>query len=155
MNRIRIFLATLLASASGAAAIADAHAGSNPAQAAKVAKVQLRKTKLGRILVDSSGFTLYRFMIDPRNKDRCVMVSECPGVWPPLTTSGRPIAGPGVNTSLLSTIRLPNGKKQVTYAGHPLYGYSPATERGETAYIGTVQFGGAWDALNASGRAVK
>jgi predicted lipoprotein with Yx(FWY)xxD motif len=155
MNRIRIFLATLLASASGAAAIADAHAGSNPAQAAKVAKVQLRKTKLGRILVDSSGFTLYRFMIDPRNKDRCVMVSECPRVWPPLTTSGRPIAGPGVNTSLLSTIRLPNGKKQVTYAGHPLYGYSPATERGETAYIGIVQFGGAWDAVNASGRAVK
>src|SRR5690242_3623008 len=119
MIRIRILLATLLTGAFGAAAIADAHAGSSPARAAKVAKVQLRKTKLGRILVDSSGFTLYRFSIDPRNKDRCVMVSECTQVWRPLTTSGRPIAGPGVNASLLSTIRLPSGKKQVTYAGHP------------------------------------
>ena len=155
MNRIRIALATLLTGAFGAAAIADANAASSPAQAAKVAKVQLRKTTLGRILVDSSGFTLYRFMIDPRNKDRCVMVSECAHVWRPLTTSGRPTAGPGVNASLLSTIRLPNGKKQVTYAGHPLYGYSPATERGETAYIGVEQFGGAWDAVNAAGRAVK
>lgn len=155
MNRIRILLATLLAGAASAAAIADAHAGSNPAQAAKVAKVQLRKTKLGRILVNSSGFTLYRFMIDPRNKDKCVTVKECAQVWPPLTTSGRPIAGPGVNSSLLSTIRLPNGKKQVTYAGHPLYGYAPATERGETAYIGEMQFGGTWDAVNAAGRAVK
>ena len=155
MNRIRILLAALLASAASAVAIAEAYAGPNPAQAAKVAKVQLRKTKLGRILVDSSGFTLYRFMIDPRNKDRCVMVSECPHVWPPLTTSGRPIAGPGVNSSLLSTIRLPNGKKQVTYAGHPLYGYAPATERGETAYIGEMQFGGTWDAVNSAGHAVK
>jgi predicted lipoprotein with Yx(FWY)xxD motif len=155
MNRTRILLATLLAGAVGSAAIADAHARSTSAQAAKVAKVELRKTKLGRILVNSSGFTLYRFMIDPRNKDRCVMVSECPQVWPPLTSSGRPLAGPGVNSSLLSTIRLPSGKKQVTYAGHPLYLYAPATERGETAYAGTIQFGGAWDALNAAGRAVK
>lgn len=155
MTRIRIVLATLLAGAASAAVLADAHAGSNPAQAARVAKVQLRKTKLGRILVNSSGFTLYRFTLDSRNKDKCAMVSECPQVWPPLTSSGRPIAGPGVNSSLLSTIRLPSGKKQVTYAGHPLYLYAPSSERGETAYVGAEQFGGVWDAVNAAGRAVK
>ena len=155
MNRIRILLATLLVGAGGSAAIADAHAGSTSAHAAKAAKVELRKTERGRILVNSSGFTLYRFMIDPRNKDRCVMVSECPQVWPPLTTSGRPLAGPGVSSSLLSTISLPNGKKQVTYAGHPLYRYAPATERGETSYIGVKQFGGVWEAVNAAGRGVK
>jgi predicted lipoprotein with Yx(FWY)xxD motif len=155
MNRIRIVLAALLASAVSAAAIADAQAGSTSATAARVARVQLRKTKLGPILVNSSGFTLYRFMIDPRNKDRCVMVSECPHVWPALTTSGRPVAGPGVSSALLSTIRLPNGKKQVTYAGHPLYMYAPSTEAGETAYVGVEQFGGTWDAVNAAGRPVK
>jgi predicted lipoprotein with Yx(FWY)xxD motif len=155
MNRIRVLLATLLAGVASAAAIADAHAGSNPAQAAKVAKVQLRKTSLGRILVESSGFTLYLFTIDPRNKDRCVMVSECAHVWPPLTTTGRPVAGPGVKSSLLSTIKLPNGKKQVTYAGHPLYRYAPSTERGETAYVGAEGFGGMWEAVNAAGHSVK
>ena len=66
-----------------------------------------------------------------------------------------PIAGHGVRASLLSTIRLPSGARQVTYAGHPLYLYREATERGETGYIGVSHFGGTWDALNASGGTVR
>jgi predicted lipoprotein with Yx(FWY)xxD motif len=83
------------------------------------------------------------------------MVSECTQTWPPFTTTGRPIAGTGAKASLLSTIRLPNGRKQVTYAGHPLYLYSPASERGETGYVGQMSFGGNWDAVNAAGKLVK
>jgi predicted lipoprotein with Yx(FWY)xxD motif len=154
MRRINVLLAGLLLSAAGAGAAATAQA-TPTAHAAGAAKVQLRRTSLGKILVNSSGFTLYRFTRDPRNKDTCVMVSECTQVWPPLTTSGRPVAGPGVKSSLLSTIKLSNGRKQVTYAGHPLYLYQPASERGETTYAGTVQFGGSWDAVNAAGKLVK
>ena len=82
-------------------------------------------------------------------------ISQCLGTWPALTTSGKPIAGPGVKASLLSTIRLPNGKKQVTYAGHALYRYANAEERGETTYVSAIQFGGTWDAVNAAGNTVK
>lgn len=155
MKRTRILFAALLAGALGAAAITDAQAGASLARTARAAKVELRSTSLGRILVNASGFTLYRFTIDPRNKDMCVMVHECAQLWPPLTSSAHPVAGPGVSSSLLSTIKLPSGARQVTYAGHPLYLYAPAGERGETAYVGVTQFGGTWLALNSAGHSVK
>jgi hypothetical protein len=43
----------------------------------------------------------------------------------------------------------------VTYAGHPLYLYAPASERGETYYVGATSFGGTWEAVSAAGRGVK
>jgi predicted lipoprotein with Yx(FWY)xxD motif len=153
MRRTHLLLAGLLA---GLAAIPTAAgAASRGAHAARVAKVQLRHTEAGKILVNSAGFTLYRFTRDSRGKDTCVMVMECPQIWPALTTTGRPQAGPGVKSSLLSTIKLPNGRKQVTYAGWPLYMYAPSSERGETAYIGFEAFGGKWDAVSATGKLVK
>jgi predicted lipoprotein with Yx(FWY)xxD motif len=152
MSRIATTLAATLAAGLAAAVGAQGQPG---AQAANAAKVQLRSTGLGRILVSSAGFTLYRFTRDGRNSDACLMVSGCAKVWPPLTTSGRPLAGPGVKPSLLSSIRLPSGARQVTYAGHPLYLYAPASERGETYYVGATSFGGTWEAVSAAGRGVK
>ena len=72
-----------------------------------------------------------------------------------LTTTGKPKAGPGVSASKLSTITLSGGAKQVTYAGHPLYLYSFASGPGDTSYVGAMQFGGSWYAINAAGHAVK
>jgi predicted lipoprotein with Yx(FWY)xxD motif len=153
MRRLPLLAAGLIAGAAGISTAAGAQPTS--ARAARAAKVQLRKTSAGKILVNSSGFTLYRFTRDTRGKDACVMVSECPQTWPALTTSARPLAGPGVKASLLSTIKLPNGRKQVTYAGYPLYMYAPSSERGETSYIGFEAFGGKWDAVNAKGKLVR
>jgi predicted lipoprotein with Yx(FWY)xxD motif len=153
MKRLGVFFAVLLACAAGAVAVAGASAPR--AGVARVAKVQLRHTELGKILVNAAGFTVYRFTRDPRNKDTCMGVENCSEIWPPLLTSGHPIAGAGVKKSLLSSIRLPNGKRQVTYAGHPLYLYSPSTERGETSYVGFSSYGGTWYAVNAAGNYVK
>lgn len=153
MKRLSVFFAVLLVCAAGAVAVAGA--SGERAVAAKAAKVSLRHTELGKILVNAAGFTLYHFSRDPRNKDTCMGTENCPEIWPPLLTSGRPIAGSGVKSSLLSSIRLPNGKRQVTYAGHPLYMYSPSSERGETSYVGFSSYGGTWYALNAAGKSVK
>jgi predicted lipoprotein with Yx(FWY)xxD motif len=155
VKRTSILLAAVLGAAASISATAGAEASVPSAGASRVAKVQLRHTSLGNILVDGSGFTLYRFTSDPRNRDMCVKISECPGTWPALSTSGRPVAGHGVKASLLSTITLPGGRKQVTYAGHPLYLYKPAEERGETTYIGAMQFGGTWYGVNGAGTNVK
>jgi predicted lipoprotein with Yx(FWY)xxD motif len=119
------------------------------------ATVKLGNTGLGKILERKSGFTLYAFTKDRRNKDKCVAISGCASTWPPLTTGGKPIAGPGVKASLLGTITLAHGVKQVTYAGRPLYTYSGDTSRGEVDYPGTPDFGGTWDAVNAAGHMVK
>jgi predicted lipoprotein with Yx(FWY)xxD motif len=153
MRRMQLLLAGLLIGTAGVSTVASA--APSTAHGARAAKVQLRKTSAGKILVDARGFTLYRFTRDSRNKDTCVMVSECSQIWPPLTTGGRPTAGSGVKGSLLSTIKLPNGRKQVTYAGWPLYLYQPSSERGETSYIGFEAFGGKWDAVSSAGKLVK
>jgi predicted lipoprotein with Yx(FWY)xxD motif len=161
MRRVHVLLAGLLA-AGAAAATAGAQVPPTGAHAAKAAKVQLRGTSKGKILVNASGFTLYRFTKDPRNKNTCLTSggegygsSSCTEVWPPLTTSGKPLAGAGVKSSLLGTIKLPGGRKQVTYAGHPLYLYSAASRPGETSYIGVKSFGGTWDAVSGAGGLVK
>ena len=119
------------------------------------AKLELHKTNVGTILVDGRGFTVYAFTKDARNKDNCTSISGCPTVWPPLTTSGKPIAGRGVKTSLIGTITLRRGAKQVTYGGHPLYRYLGDSGPGETYYVNVFQSGGYWPAVNAAGREVK
>jgi predicted lipoprotein with Yx(FWY)xxD motif len=160
MMRIHQLRRGLLAGAATIAAFAAiatvvTPAGASSAHAARAQMIQLRHTSIGKVLVDSSGFTVFHFSKDTGKKNTCVTTSECSTTWPALTTSGKPTAGPGVSASQLSTITLPGGVHQVTYAGHPLYRYSLASERGETAYAGVKQFGGTWFALSASGASVK
>jgi predicted lipoprotein with Yx(FWY)xxD motif len=147
--------ALLTGAVSASAAATAAQASPVTAYSARAAKVQLRHTSLGNVLVTSSGFTLYEFTRDHAGADTCVHIGGCSETWPPLQTSGRPTAGPGVKASLLSSTRLPGGKTQATYAGHPLYTYSGDSGPGETSYVGQSVFGGHWYALNASGGAVK
>ncbi len=118
------------------------------------ALVNLRHTRIGSILVASSGYTLYAFGPDRRNQDVCVKTPECLSLWPALTTRGTPRAGKGINSRLLGTIKLGRGL-QVTYAGHPLYFYKYDTRPGEIANVNILQFGGRWPAVNAAGRLVK
>ncbi len=45
--------------------------------------------------------------------------------WPAFTTNGEPEAGPGVRGALLGTVYRQGIGDQVTYAGHPLYLFTP------------------------------
>ncbi len=45
----------------------------------------------------------------------------CEQYWPPVLTAGSPKAGSGVNQHALGAIRRPDGSRQVTYKGRPLY----------------------------------
>ena len=125
------------------------------ASAPRGARIQLQSTALGKILTNGRGFTLYMFTTDMRNHNMCLGIRGCPSVWPALATSGKPLAGSGVKTSLLGMINVGSGKRQVTYAGHPLYTYSGDTGPRSTAYVGFRQFGGSWYALRAAGSAVR
>ncbi len=117
--------------------------------------VKLASTSVGKILVNGKGFTVYAFSKDSHNKDVCVTKKGCTGTWPPVTTKSKPVAGPGLKGKLLGTIKLPNGHKQITYAGHPLYRYAFDSSRASTDYVGQPDFGGHWDAVNAAGKIVK
>ena len=147
MRRITITVAVMAAVALGATGVASA--GGSPA------KLQLRKTNVGTILVNSKGFTIYAFTKDSPNIDRCVKIKGCASVWPMVTTTGKAIAGAGVKASLIGTITPRRGVHQVTYAGHPLYTYLGDSQPGQTLYVNFFQFGGHGPALNAAGREVK
>jgi predicted lipoprotein with Yx(FWY)xxD motif len=124
------------------------------AHAARGAKLQLRQTALGSILVNGGGHTVFAFARDSRNHDRCASIAGCNGIWPMVTTNGTPTLGPGVKRSLVGTIKVA-GARQVTFAGHPLYTYIGDSGPGDTSYVGQSQFGGKWFALNAAGHTVK
>ena len=155
MKRTYPFLAVALTSAAVAATAASAYPNTPAARSSTAATVALRHTSLGSILVNSSGRTLYEFTRDHTNKNTCAPISGCSEAWPPLKTSRRATGGPGIKASLLSSINLPGGGKQVTYAGHPLYTYSGDSGPAETSYVGFKSFGGTWYAINASGSTVK
>ena len=122
--------------------------------ASSAAKVSLRKTSVGTILVNSKGFTLYVFSKDSKNTDACVKIGGCTAIWPPLTTATKPVAGSGVKAGLLGTISYKGNLKQVTYAGHPLYTYTGDSGPGSTSYVNQKAFGGRWPAINAAGKEI-
>jgi predicted lipoprotein with Yx(FWY)xxD motif len=135
----------------GIAAVLMAAAASGGGQSG--AAVKLGSTSLGRVLVDSHGKTLYVWAHDKGPKSTCN--GDCAEYWPPLITRGKPLAMGGVNQALLSSSRRSDGRMQVTYAGHPLYYFIQDARSGQTKGEGLTGFGGRWDPISASGRAVR
>ena len=152
MNRIRnrIVLFGVAAAVLTASASALADGGLGTAHAAGAATVNLRHTGIGKILVTGSGSTIFMFTHDKKNTDTCVKISGCTKIWPLVKTHQRPTAGSGIKCSLLGTITLAHGVKQVTYAGHPLYTYAFSSGPGDISYVGTPEFGGNWYAVSAA-----
>jgi hypothetical protein len=60
-----------------------------------------------------------------------------------------------LRAALLGISKRIDGKQQVTYAGHPLYSFFGDQKAGQTNGEGLTDFGGAWDAVAASGHAVE
>jgi predicted lipoprotein with Yx(FWY)xxD motif len=121
------------------------------APASIVTVTSAQNTALGKILVSSSGKTLYHYSGEKKNSVKCT--GSCAAQWPPLvvTASAKPAAGPGVTASLLGTIKRPDGKTQVTYKGLPLYTYSGDRKAGDVKGQGSS---GIWHALAPSGAVV-
>jgi len=112
-------------------------------------RVNVARSPLGRILVDSKGITLYDFPPDKGTTSVCY--GACAALWPPLTTHAKPTAGPGVRAALLGTTKRKDGKLQVTYKGHPLYYFVTDRKPGQTTGQGLNQFGGPWWVISPAG----
>lgn len=104
---------------------------------------------LGMVLVDSKGMTLYDFEKDSGTESSCY--GECATNWPPLLSEGEPQPSNGADASQLGTTERKDGTVQVTYAGHPLYGFVGDKAPGEANGNDIDAFGGEWYALNSSG----
>jgi predicted lipoprotein with Yx(FWY)xxD motif len=127
---------------------------SQPAATPKAAAgvtVKVATTKLGRILTDANGRTLYLFKKDNGAMSSCS--GACASIWPPLTAGTR-VAGPGIAAAKLGSIKRADGKTEATYAGHPLYTYAGDTKPGDTHGQGLDDFGAEWYVLAPSGRQI-
>jgi predicted lipoprotein with Yx(FWY)xxD motif len=114
--------------------------------------VGVKQTPLGNTLADANGRTLYLFNAD---KPGVSTLSNAGfAVWPAFTTTGTPQAKGGIQASQINTIAGPNGSRQVTYGGHPLYYYVGDRQPGNTLGQGLNQFGAPWYVLASSGNAV-
>jgi predicted lipoprotein with Yx(FWY)xxD motif len=98
-------------------------------------------SKLGPLLVDASGMTLYTLT----NAGKPVACTgQCAGFWPPLLLpSGATAATGGAGVSGLGTVAI-NGGMQVTEHGDPLYRFSQDKAAGATNGEGINSFGGTW-----------
>ncbi|HEV2857752.1 MAG TPA: hypothetical protein VGW80_05040 [Solirubrobacterales bacterium] len=105
--------------------------------------------KLGMVLVDSDGMTLYDFHKDKGTTSSCY--GACAEGWPPLLTKGDPQVGNGASASKLGTSERKDGTTQVTYAGHPLYTFVADKKPGEANGNDVSAFGAEWYALQGSG----
>jgi predicted lipoprotein with Yx(FWY)xxD motif len=147
-----IQLLTALAAATVVAATAAALALAGGRTTSGGTAVKIAKTKLGPILVDSKGITLYDFVKDKGTTSVCY--GACAALWPPLLTTSKPVAGPGVKASLLGTTKRKDGKLEITYGGHPLYYFVTDRKPGQTTGQGVNQFGGPWWVLSAAGKEI-
>ena len=94
--------------------------------------------KLGSILVDGEGRTLYHFTKDVNGT--IAYTGTCASTWPPFVVTGAaPQAPAGGGT--VATVTRPDGGTQVTFNGAPLYRYSGDSKAGDTNGQG---IGGLW-----------
>jgi predicted lipoprotein with Yx(FWY)xxD motif len=147
---------------SGALLLAACGSGSSTNTAARAASASSTSTsvapptvnvgsnpKLGQLLVDAQGMTLYHNVKEQAGAIVCT--GTCAAAWPPfLVPPGTaPAAGPGL-PGTLATVTRPDGGLQATYNGQPLYRFSGDKAPGDANGQG---IGGVWFAVSATSAA--
>jgi predicted lipoprotein with Yx(FWY)xxD motif len=103
---------------------------------------------LGTIVADSKGRTVYLYTKDTQNSHTSTCTATCATNWPPVPAgSGTPTVK-GISQSLVGSITRPDGTKQLTLAGWPLYEFAGDSAAGDVTGQGK---GGVWYAVTPSG----
>lgn len=150
MRKLLIGLIAGFAVSCGGSTPAASTPASTPTGAATVAVAS--SAKLGQILVDGSGRTLYLFAADKGASSTCY--GSCATYWPPLLTNGAPKAGAGADAMLLGTTNRTDGTIEVTYNGHPLYYVVTDHNPGDATGQAVNNFGAAWFVLGPDGNKI-
>lgn len=103
--------------------------------------------RLGPVVVDSAGFTLYRYDGDASGVATCT--DACTSTWTPVTVdpSARP-AVEGWAGAALGVVRRPDGETQLTVQGWPIYRFVGDTRPG---LHGGHGLGRVWHAITPEG----
>jgi predicted lipoprotein with Yx(FWY)xxD motif len=114
-------------------------------------RIKAIDSQFGTILGDGRGQAVYLFDKEQSSTSECY--GDCARAWPPVLAKGRPVAGKGARKRLLGMTRRRNGKRQVTYDGHPLYYYVDDAP-GRVLCHDVSEFGGLWLVVRPDGEPV-
>lgn len=150
----RLALPAVIAVAIAGFAVLSVVAGSSsperPAAAARTPSIGLRPTKLGNIVVDAAGRTMYLFLSDTKGRSTCY--GGCARVWPPALIRGRPTAGRDIIARKLSVVaRRGTRLRQLVYNNHPLYRVDADQKPGDTEGQGVFN---SWFAVGSNGKQI-
>ncbi len=130
--------------------------GQQPGQAASQVQLNVKNQQpYGEFLTDAQGRALYLFTPD-ENADSSRCNDACATAWPPLVTTGDPsTVAPNLDRSKLGTITRPDGTKQVTYNGWPLYYFARDTGPNDIQGQDVQGFGGEWYLISPQGQKIE
>jgi predicted lipoprotein with Yx(FWY)xxD motif len=151
--RARLFLPGIVF-ALIAAACSSASKGGSPAGSTGTTIAVRKVAGVGNVYTNAAGMSLYSPMQEASGTILCT--GPCTSIWIPLIApAGAPTKSPGVRGSL-SVVTRPDGTRQVTLDGAPLYRFFQDTAPGDVNGNGIMDsFGGTsftWR-LETSGRA--
>lgn len=115
------------------------------------ADMKVSSSSAGQIVVDSKGMSLYFFTKDVKDSGTSACVDACLDAWPIFTTTSDTPTVEGV-TGTVGTLSSPDGKKQVTLNGMPLYYYAKDKAPGDVTGQGV---GGVWYLVSPAGEMIK
>ncbi|BCW68570.1 hypothetical protein NicSoilB4_33330 [Arthrobacter sp. NicSoilB4] len=120
---------------------------STSAPAAAAADLLVADSSAGKIVVGGKGMSVYYYTKDVKDSGKSACTGGCLEAWPPvLATSDTPTVD-GV-TGTVGTIATPDGKKQLTINGMPVYYYAKDLAAGDITGQGV---GGVWYLVAPSG----
>ncbi|MEV7607795.1 hypothetical protein AB0N65_20370 [Paenarthrobacter sp. NPDC089322] len=128
---------------------ASSPAASSPAAAG--AEMKVASSSAGQIVVDSKGMSLYFFTKDVKDSGTSACTAACLAAWPVFTTTSDAPAVNGV-TGTVGTIATPDGKKQVTLNGMPLYYFAQDKAPGDVLGQGVMNV---WYLVSPDGEMIK
>ena len=141
-------LLALLAVSAVLAACGSSYGGSDErsssaSSATPTVLASAKKAKVGSVIVDAQGRTLYRFTAEAQGVPVCT--GACVGTWPPAVVA----SAAGRLPRHVATVKRPDGGRlQLTYDGHPLYRYAGDQSKADAHGQGV---GGQWFVIKPGG----
>jgi predicted lipoprotein with Yx(FWY)xxD motif len=142
---------TTAAPSASATSPAVASAPPTATTAAPAVDLMTASSSAGRIVVDAKGMSLYFFTKDTKDSGTSACTGGCLAAWPPALTTAATPSAEGV-TGTLGTITTPDGAKQLTLNGMPLYYYAKDKKAGDVTGQGV---GDAWYLSDPAGGMIK
>jgi predicted lipoprotein with Yx(FWY)xxD motif len=145
-----LLLAACGSSSGSSSGSASATAASSSSTASSPTVIRTASTpRLGAVLVDAQGMTLYSLSVERGGKFICT-AGACTSIWHPLSAGPGGVSGKGVGS--LGTVKRPDGTTQVTYKGLPLYTFANDHAPGQAHGQG-IRDVGTWSAATTGSSA--